>query len=92
MSATATRGGRGRVHAAVEFVLRSIADEILIVLTQSDLVLLTAIRVIRIRRRAVAPPHPPHLERRDANFKIAQSHLSPFLQPAMRLIQFCSST
>lgn len=73
MSATATRGSRGRVHAAVEFVLRSVADEILIVLTQSYLVLLAAVRVVRFRRRAVAPPHPSHLERRDANYKIAQS-------------------
>lgn len=63
MSATATRGGRGRVNAAVKFVLRSVADEILIVLTQSHLVLLAAVRVVRIRRRAVASPHPPHLER-----------------------------
>lgn len=60
MSATATRGGRGRVNAAVKFVLRSVADEILIVLTQSHLVLLAAVRVVRIRRRAVASPHPPH--------------------------------
>lgn len=72
MSAAATRGGRGRVHAAIEFVLRSVADKILIVLTQSDLVLLAAVRVVRIRRRAVASPYPPHLKRRDAHFKIAQ--------------------
>jgi hypothetical protein len=62
MSAAATRSGCGRVYAAVKFVLRPVADEILIVLTQSNLIFLAAERIVRLRRRAIASPHPSYLK------------------------------
>jgi hypothetical protein len=59
------------MHAAVELVLRPVAHEILIILAQSHLVFLPAVRVVRIRRRAVAPSYPPYLEfERESRFSL----------------------
>ena len=62
MSATAAGASSRGVHATVELVLGAVAHEVLVVLAEADLVLLATVRVVRVWRRAVCPPHSAYLQ------------------------------